>query len=66
MVKSLPANVGDAGDAGSIQESGDLLEEGMAILSRILAWEIPVSQEPGWLQSVGPQRVGHDGAHTYF
>ena len=35
----------------------DLLEEGVAILSRILAWEIPVSQEPDWLQSVGPQRV---------
>jgi len=44
----------------------DLLEEGVAILSRILAWEIPMSEEPGWLQSMGPQRVGHDGAHTYF
>ena len=32
----------------------DLLEEGVAILSRILAWEIPMSEEPGWLQSMGP------------
>ena len=26
----------------------------------ILAWEIPPAEEPGGLQSMGPQRVGHD------
>ena len=38
----------------------DPLEEGMATLSRILAWEIPWTEEPGGLPSVGSQRVGHD------
>ena len=40
MVKSLPGNAEDIGDAGSILGSGDPLEEGMATLSRILAWRI--------------------------
>ena len=38
----------------------DPLEEEMATHSRILAWEIPWTEEPGWLQSTGLQRVGHD------
>jgi len=38
----------------------DPLEEGMATHSSILAWEIPWTQEPGGLQSMGLQRVGHD------
>ena len=37
----------------------DPLEEGMATPSSILAWEIPWTEEPGRLQSVGSQRVGH-------
>ena len=36
------------------------LEEGMATHSSILAWEIPWTEEPGELQSMGPQRVGRD------
>ena len=28
--------------------------------SSILAWEIPRTEEPGGLQSIGSQRVGHD------
>ena len=36
------------------------LEEGMATHSSILAWEIPWTGEPGGLQSMGSQRVGHD------
>ena len=36
------------------------LEEEMATHSSILAWEIPWTEEPGGLQSVGSQRVGHD------
>ena len=38
----------------------DPLEEGMATHSSILAWEIPQTEEPGGLQSMGSQRVGHD------
>ena len=38
----------------------DSLEKGKAIHSSILAWRIPWTEEPGRLQSMGPQRVGHD------
>ena len=38
----------------------DPLEEGMATHSSILAWENPCTEEPGGLQSMGLQRVGHD------
>ena len=38
----------------------DPLEEGMATHSSILAWRIPMTEEPGGLQSMGSQRVGHD------
>ena len=36
------------------------LERKMATLSSILAWRIPWTEEPGRLQSMGSQRVGHD------
>ena len=39
----------------------DPLEEGMVTLSSTLAWEMPWMEEPGGLQSMGSQRVGHDG-----
>ena len=38
----------------------DLLEEGMATHSSILAWRIPWTGKPGGLPSTGPQRAGHD------
>ena len=38
----------------------DPLEEEMATHSSILAWRIPWTEEPGGLQSMGSQRVGHD------
>ena len=38
----------------------DPLEKGMATHSSILAWRIPWTEEPGGLQSMGSQRVGHD------
>ena len=38
----------------------DPLEEEMATHSSIPAWRIPVTEEPGGLQSKGSQRVGHD------
>ena len=43
----------------------DLLEEGMATHSCILAWRIPWTEEPGGLQSTGSQRVGHNWAHVH-
>ena len=57
MVKNLPA----------MQETRvcslggeDPLEKGMATRSSTLAWRIPWTEEPGSLQSMGLQRVGHD------
>ena len=38
----------------------DTLEKEMATHSSILAWKIPWTEEPGRLQSMGSQRVGHD------
>jgi len=38
----------------------DPLEKGMATHSSTLAWKIPWMEEPGRLQSMGLQRVGHD------
>ena len=57
MVKKLPA-MGETW----VRPLGweDPLEEGMATHSSILAWEIPWTGEPGGLQSMGSQRVGHD------
>ena len=38
----------------------DPLEKGMAIHTSILAWTIPWTEDPGGLQSMGSQRVGHN------
>ena len=38
----------------------DPLEKEMKTHSNILAWRIPWTEEPGGLQSMGSQRVGHD------
>ena len=38
----------------------DPLEKVMATHSSILAWRIPWREEPGRLQSMGSQRLGHD------
>ena len=38
----------------------ELLEKEMATHSSILAWKIPWTEEPGRLQSMGLQTVGHD------
>ena len=56
MVQTLSAN---AGDAGSSLCWEDPLEEEMAAHSGILAWRSPRTEEPGGLQSMGSQRVGH-------
>ena len=57
MVKNLPAM-----RETRVRSLGweDPLEKEMATHSSILAWEILWTEEPGGLQSMGPQRVGHD------
>ena len=57
MVKKLPAK-----QETWVQSLGqeDPLEKGMATHSSILAWEIPWTEEPGGLRSMGLQRVAHD------
>ena len=52
------------GDVGSIPGSGqeDPLERKMAAHSSILALEIPWTEQPGRLHSIGSQRVPHDWA----
>ena len=59
MVKNLPVM-----RETQVQSLGgeDALEEGMATHSSIVAQRIPWTEEPGRLQSLGSQRVGHDWA----
>ena len=59
VVKNPPANAGD--EETGVQSLGqkDLLEKEMATHSRILAWKISGTEEPGRLQSMGSQRVRH-------
>ena len=52
-------STGNAGDLDFILGWEDPLEEGVATHSSILAWRNPWTEEPGGLQSVGLQRVGH-------
>ena len=45
----------------------DPLEKGMSTYSRILTWEIPRTEEPGGLQSIGSQRVDtQTNTFTFF
>ena len=55
VVKNLPANAGDIEMWVSSLGGEDLLEEGMATHSSILAWRIPLTEEPGRLQYIGSQ-----------
>jgi len=50
----------NTGDLGSIPGLGRSPEEGNGYYSSILAWRIPWAEEPGGLQSMGSQRVGHN------
>ena len=58
VVKNPPASAGDARDSGLIPGLGRSLE--MATHSNILAWEIPWTEDPGGLQSMASQTVGHN------
>ena len=50
----------NAEDSGSIPGLGRSLEKEMATHSGILSWRIPWTEEPGGLQSMGLQTVGHN------
>ena len=60
MVKNPAVNTGDIRDESQSLSQEAPLEEKMAAHSSILAWRIPWTEEPGGLQSIGSQRVGHD------
>ena len=64
MVKNPPSN---AGALGYIPGWEDLLEREMATHSSFLAWEIPWTEEPGGLQSMGSQKswITTEHRHTH-
>ena len=69
MVKNLSANEGDGRGRGSVPGLGRFPGEGMARHSSLLAWGISWTEEPGGLQSIGLQSIGHywsDLACTYI
>ena len=57
MVKNLPAS---EGDVGLIPGSGRSPMKEMTTHASILAWEIPWTEKPGGLLSMGSQNIGHD------
>ena len=62
MVKNLPAM-----QETQVRSLGqeDSLEKGVATHSGLLTWRIPWTEEPGRLQSMGSQSVGHErGTNT--
>ena len=63
VVKNLPAMW-----ETQVQSLGqeDPLERGMATHSSMLGWEIPWTEEPGGLQSMGSQRVEHSWVTNTF
>ena len=63
MVKCLPTM-----QETQVQVLGqeDVLEEEMATHSSILAWKILRAEEPGGLQPMGSQRVGHNWVSNTF
>ena len=66
MIKNLPGNAGTAGDTGLIPEWGRSLEKRMATCSVVMPGEFhgqKNSMDNG-LQSMGLQKVRHNGATT--
>ena len=59
MVKKLPANSGDIRDVGSIPGLGRSPGGGRGNPFQYFAWRVSWTEEPGRLQSMGLQRVGH-------
>ena len=61
LINGLPRGISGK-NPPAMQDKEDPLEKEMATHCSILAWEIPWTEEPGRLQSMGSQRVRHDGA----
>ena len=64
QVKNLPAMQETQETQVRSLGQEDSLEEEMTTHSSILAWRIPQTEEPGRLQYMGSQRVGHKRART--
>ena len=64
VAKNPPAKAADETQAPSLGQE-DPLEKEMATHSSILAWEIPRTEEPGRLQSMGLQSRTRLSTHTY-
>ena len=60
VVKDSMGSAGDAGCTGLIPESGGSPGEGNGNPLQYSPWRIPWIEEPGGLQSMESQRVGHD------
>ena len=60
VVKNLPANAGDKRDVGSIARSERSPVGGHGNPLQYLDWRIPWTEEPGGLQPIESQRVGHN------
>ena len=60
MDKESACNAGDTGDGAQFPGQEYPLVKGMATQSSILAWKIPRTEEPGGLQSIMLQRIGHE------
>ena len=60
VVKNMPAKAGHVVSISGSPGQEDPQEKEMATDSRVLSWEIPWTEEPGRLQSMGSQRVGHN------
>ena len=60
MVKNQSADAGDSGDTGSIPGLGRSPGEGNGYLLQYSCLENSTDEEPGGLESMGSQRVGHD------
>ena len=65
VLRTPPANSGDAGDAVSTPGLGRSPVVGNGNCSSILVWDIPWTEKPGGLQSMGLQRVRHDWVCTH-
>ena len=64
VLKNPRVGAGDARDVSSIPGLGGSSGVGNGNSFSILAWKIPLTEEPGWLQSMESQRARHDWACT--
>ena len=56
----IPGSGKSPGEVNGYPLQYSCLEKEKATHPNILAWRIPWTEDPGWLQSMGSQRVGHD------